>query len=262
MKSLSFLIITTNNLPEAYFAADFLTGKKQRIGIVNITGRSLSRKLFLLNRIQKRHGLPYVLDLILGKLLRTYYQSSAVVPFPHISAAYRDAIRKNHLYHECRNPHSRESLEFVKKFSPDYIVIAGAPVLQRSLFGLAKYGALNRHLGLSPKYRGSDCTLWALHLNDLQNIGFTVHWVSEKVDGGNILMQKKVTADKGLDFSHFIAGVQLKASQGLIRVLDDIISGNRLTETIQEKGGNHYPPAGLLVLRGAYRNYQNFLRKQ
>jgi hypothetical protein len=49
--------------------------------------------------------------------------------------------------------------------------------------------ALNLHWGLSPHYRGTRCTEWALLHWDPHNIGVTVHHLSSEVDGGAIVGQ-------------------------------------------------------------------------
>jgi folate-dependent phosphoribosylglycinamide formyltransferase PurN len=259
MTNLSFLIVTTNNLPEAYYIARFLTRKKQRVAIINITGRTFLQKVKALAKINRNRGVLYVCDLALGKLLRGWYQSPGIVPFPDIGPKTIESIRGQCRYFESGDAHDERTLDFAKKADPDYLLIAGAPVLRQSLVRIARQGALNRHLGLSPRYRGSDCPMWALYENDLENMGFTIHFVNEKVDGGAVVMQKKAPLDRTKDFSRTIADIQLKASQGYIAVLQDIISGRALPRTVQEKGGNHYPPAGLTIIRGAYKNYQRFL---
>lgn len=259
MRSLSFLIVTTNNLPEAYFIARFLSRKKQRIAIINIKGRTFSQKIKALKKIKRNRGVLYVCDLVLGKLLRGWYQSPGIVPFPDIRQKTIESIRAQCRYFECSDAHDEKTKDFAKSVDPDYLLIAGAPVLRQSLVGIARYGALNRHLGLSPRYRGSDCPLWALYENNLDTVGFTIHFVDEKVDGGAIVLQKKTPVDGMKDFSGYIADIQLKGSQGYIAVLQQIISGRALPRTVQEKGGRHYPPAGLSIIRGAYKNYQRFL---
>src|SRR5215475_792806 len=55
----SFLIVTTRDLPEAYFLASALESRRQRIGVINITGRPLRTKLRVLGRLRRNRGLLY-----------------------------------------------------------------------------------------------------------------------------------------------------------------------------------------------------------
>lgn len=53
--------------------------------------------------------------------------------------------------------------------------------------------ALNLHWGLSPYYRGTYCTEWALLHGDVRNIGVTVHELTQTIDGGRIVGQRRAT---------------------------------------------------------------------
>jgi methionyl-tRNA formyltransferase len=51
--------------------------------------------------------------------------------------------------------------------------------------------ALNVHWGLSPYYRGTHCTEWALVNWDPYNIGVTLHRLSREIDGGGVVSQAR-----------------------------------------------------------------------
>jgi len=88
--------------------------------------------------------------------------------------------------------------------------------------------ALNLHWGLSPYYRGSYCTQWALVNWDPYNIGVTIHKLAKKIDGGDILAQQRAALMPG-DTAHSInmqltqLGVEL-----IIKVIDRIGTGQEL----------------------------------
>ncbi len=66
-------------------------------------------------------------------------------------------------------------------------VILGDALLRSCAVGL------NLHWGLSPHYRGTRCTEWALLHWDPYNIGVTLHHLTEDVDGGAIVGQSRAT---------------------------------------------------------------------
>lgn len=51
-------------------------------------------------------------------------------------------------------------------------------------------GILNSHPGILPKYRGSCCVEWALHNKD--EVGCTLHFMSEEIDAGPIVSVAKL----------------------------------------------------------------------
>lgn len=260
--SQSFLIVTTNDLPEAYFLARFLKDNDQDLAILNIKGRSTKSKIKVIKRLTKKRGYIYLIDHFLSRIFRRFYQSPKVVPFPEIDAGFVANFRKDALCFECANPHSRKSLEFIKSFAPDYIIVAGAPILRPSLYKLASHGAINRHLGIPPAYRGSDCPLWAMYNNEFSQIGFIIHFISKKVDGGDILLSEKVIPDGSQSFSEFLAKLNRRGSEGFVKVLEKIISGEKLSAEFQGKGGRHYPPCGISTVIRAEKNYRKMFEKR
>lgn len=79
---------------------------------------------------------------------------------------------------------------------PDILLDHGTSLVKNEIIKTAKL-ALNLHWGLSPYYRGSLCTQWALINRDPYNIGVTIHKLSDRIDGGDILAQKRAVIKAG-----------------------------------------------------------------
>jgi folate-dependent phosphoribosylglycinamide formyltransferase PurN len=258
---LSFLVVTTRNLPEAYFLVRFLLRRAQRVAVLNIKGRSLSASLRTVSRIRRRRGTAHVMDMLLARGFRHLYQSSDSLPFPEVSPGAVDAMRREVTYQDSTDPHDEPTRRFVEAFAPDYILLAGAPVLRPELYAHSKRATLNRHLGMSPDYKGSDCALWAMRNGAFDRIGFTIHLVTEKVDGGAIVLQRPVAPKPGMSFSDFLSHLSVIASEGFVEVLDKMLSGTPLEGEPQLVRGTYYPPAGLTTLRKAWHNYKRFTER-
>ena len=243
--------MTTDDLPDAYFLMDHLLARHQGVALLNVRGRPLRNRLRVLRRLQRQHGPGYLFGLALGRLLRTRYQESRHVPFPEVNQAAIARIRSIVPVHDTADAHGHDSLEFVRAQHPDYLLIAGAPVLRRELYSLARHGAFNRHLGLSPRYRGSDCPVWALAAGDADSLGYTIHRVDDRVDGCKCLRQRRVPLVPGEEFGETLARISRSGSEGFVAVLDALLEGRPLETEPQERGGRHYPPAPLGVLRRA-----------
>lgn len=255
---MTFLIITTNDLPEAYFLARHLLEKGQDVSILSVQGRTFSEKMRIIGKLRKNRGLVYILDNILLRLFRVLISGQIAEPFPELTPEVIDGIRNRIRYATVSSVHSDESYGFVRSIAPDYILIAGAPVIKPSLYGIASQGVINRHVGISPEYRGSECPLWCLSRRDFDMVGYTVHEVTERVDGGGILLQNRVPVDKGVGFLEFLASVSRKGSEGFLTVIDAIISGEKIDSVPQRKGGEHFPPACLSTFCNAYLNFTRY----
>jgi methionyl-tRNA formyltransferase len=212
-------------------------------------------RMRVVRRLWRNRGSLYIFDRVLAGLFYSCYVPSGIVPFPDIDTRAIDEIRKACICLDCDDLHGSVALQFVTDLAPDYVLIAGAPVIRPALYGLARKATLNRHLGLAPTYRGSNCPIWALARGDLQSVGYTIHLVSERVDGGGIVRRASIPMRRDVSFAEYLAEVQLEGSNGFISVLSDILDGVPLRPIAQTAGGTHFPPAGLSTLRRAYRNY-------
>lgn len=87
---------------------------------------------------------------------------------------------------------SKKSLEMISKFSPELIIsILGNQIFKKPLLDLARFGCINLHTGLLPKYRGLMPTFWAMK-NKEKFIGISVFFVDEGIDSGPIIVQQKI----------------------------------------------------------------------
>ena len=265
MLDLDFLIVTAGDLPEAYFLAACLALRTQRFAIVNVL-RPAASHLRALARLRRTRGVFYVTDLLLARLvdaplvaLYRRFAPTGVGAFPEVDAALVQRMRTEHPHLDCADPHAPEVLEFVRAFGPDYILLAGCPILKGTFYGLARRGALNRHLGVLPDLRGADCPLWAFALNRPESAGYSIHMVSERVDAGDVVLRRRVPiAEPSLQ--RYLRRLRREASHGFVEVLDDLLLGVPLPRELQHGAGWYCPPAGLVTKLRAQHNYARLLR--
>lgn len=82
--------------------------------------------------------------------------------------------------------------EEVKKLSPELIVtVAFGKILPPEILSLPPKGSINLHFSLLPSYRGPAPVFWAI-LKGEKETGVTVQQMTAEVDGGEIILQKKV----------------------------------------------------------------------
>jgi methionyl-tRNA formyltransferase len=87
---------------------------------------------------------------------------------------------------------NKKNLAKISSFSPDLLIsIGGNQIFKTPLIQLAKYGCLNLHTALLPKYRGLMPSFWVLKNNE-KYTGVSVFFVDEGIDSGPILVQEKV----------------------------------------------------------------------
>lgn len=93
-------------------------------------------------------------------------------------------------YTEVENINSHAVLQRISEINPDVVLVHGTSIVKNHIIECSTL-ALNLHWGLSPYYRGTHCTEWALINWDPNNIGVTIHKLTDEIDGGDILAQKR-----------------------------------------------------------------------
>ena len=90
---------------------------------------------------------------------------------------------------------NKEFFSFLKSLDLDYIiVVAYGKILPREILEIPKYGTINIHWSLLPKYRGASPIQEALKNGDKET-WLTVMLMSEGMDEGDILSQERIKVD-------------------------------------------------------------------
>lgn len=82
-------------------------------------------------------------------------------------------------------------VEDLKKYDADLYIVVAFRILPPEVFNIPQFGSFNLHGSYLPKYRGAAPIQWAL-INGETETGLTTFKLAEKVDTGNIYLQKKV----------------------------------------------------------------------
>ena len=84
----------------------------------------------------------------------------------------------------------------IKSLNPDIIcVVAYGKILPKEFLEIPKFGCVNVHPSLLPKYRGSAPIQWAI-LNGDKKTGVTTMYMNEKMDSGDIILQTEVDIEE------------------------------------------------------------------
>ena len=85
-----------------------------------------------------------------------------------------------------------ENVEYLKKYDADIMVVAAfGQILPKSILDMPKYGCINVHASLLPKYRGAAPIQWAV-INGDPITGVTIQQMDIGVDTGDIILTKEL----------------------------------------------------------------------
>lgn len=165
------------------------------VGIVRsdclIYGRSLTGGLRYLLR---RTGLRFV-----GRKALEFFQFRATAitlrligRSPKVPSLREMEARYNIPVVGSKDVNSTDTLSTIKSWQPDLIIsVYLNQLIKRDLIQMAPAGCLNIHPALLPRNRGLFPYFWVFANGD-QETGVTLHWVDEKFDTGDILLQEAI----------------------------------------------------------------------
>lgn len=102
------------------------------------------------------------------------------------------AIEKNIEVYQPKRIKTPDAIEYIKSFEPDVIVVvAYGQILSKEILEIPKFGAINVHGSLLPKYRGAAPIHWAI-INGEEKTGVTTMYMSEGLDTGDMILKKEI----------------------------------------------------------------------
>ena len=132
-----------------------------------------------------------------------------------------------------------EFINALTALSPDLFVVVAFRILPREVFTIPKSGSFNLHASLLPRYRGAAPIQWAI-INGETETGVTTFALEDKVDTGNIFIQKKLTI---LDEDNFGTVHDKLSVLGAETVLETIHLINSNNFTLQNQDDSLASPA-------------------
>ena len=96
------------------------------------------------------------------------------------------------IYQPLQIKNNKEFIEEMKKLNPDVIcVVAYGTILPKSILEIPKFGCINVHASLLPKYRGAAPIQWAV-LNGDKTTGVTTMYMDKGMDTGDIILKQEI----------------------------------------------------------------------
>lgn len=112
-----------------------------------------------------------------------------------------------------------------EEIQPDLIIsIAASQVFKSEILALPPKGCINIHSAPLPRYRGMFPSFWALY-NDEAETAVTVHYMTSKLDDGDIIRQEPVVIPPGISLEGLIRTSKRAGVEVLLKALADIEAG-------------------------------------
>lgn len=127
----------------------------------------------------------------------------------------------------------KEFVEVLEGYKPDVIVVvAFGQIIPESILNIPKYGCINVHGSLLPKYRGAAPIQWAM-LDGEKETGITTMLMDKGLDTGDMLIKRVVRIEEDETSGTLFEKLMKLGAEALT----DTLSGLEKGELIPEKQG-------------------------
>jgi methionyl-tRNA formyltransferase len=153
----------------------------------------------------------------------------------------KDVCRKNKIPFEIVSKiNCEEYINKIKKLAPDLIVSFSCPiVIKEPLLSLPKFGIINVHGSFLPYYRGLLPSFWVLYKNEKET-GASVHYMSDKIDDGDILVQSKVNIEDCHSMFEVMNRTKKLGGELILKAVQNIQSGTVTTIKNEPLKGSYF----------------------
>ncbi len=134
-----------------------------------------------------------------------------------------------------------EAYNILKDLNPDIIVVvAYGKILPKRILDLPKYGCINGHASVLPKYRGSSPIQWCIVCGEKET-GVTVQLMDEGIDTGDIIEIQKTQIDDNENADELYEKLKDIAASLICKTLVKIENGTAVYIKQNESEATHAP---------------------
>lgn len=112
----------------------------------------------------------------------------------------------DHKEYASREDYDQALVKLIEEYNPDLVVLCGFMRILTPVF-TTKVKAINLHPSLLPAFKGARAIERSFE-SDETICGVSVHWVSDELDGGAIILQKSFTKNPSDTLEDFSAKIR------------------------------------------------------
>ncbi len=194
-------------------------------------------------------GTPDIAKFALEQISKTEHQIIAVYSQPARKAGRNKQLQKSptiikaeKLGLEIFTPQNFKQKEDIEQFislNADLaIIVAYGLILPKEILDAPKFGCLNLHASLLPRWRGAAPIQRAIMAGDKKS-GVTIMKMNEGLDSGPIGLSKKIKIKKNMNAGDLHEKMKIKGTKLIIKALEKL-TNNQLNFVEQKKEGVTY----------------------
>ena len=154
--------------------------------------------------------------------------------FPDVK---KTGIELNIPVFQPKNLKDDKFVEKLKKFNADIFLVIAFRKLPKKVWQIPKKGTINLHTSFLPDYRGAGPINWVL-INGEKHTGISSFFINDKIDQGDIILQKKISIDKNMTAAQ-LHNQMISDSIEITNKTIELIKNNTVKIKIQNQTETH-----------------------
>jgi phosphoribosylglycinamide formyltransferase 1 len=112
----------------------------------------------------------------------------------------------DHTLYDSREAYDTALVQTIQEYDPDLVVLCGFMRILTPVF-TTQIRSINLHPSLLPAFKGARA-IERSYESDEKVCGASVHWVTDELDGGEIILQKSFTKNSSDNLEEFTAKIR------------------------------------------------------
>ena len=151
------------------------------------------------------------------------------------------ALKHNLTVYQPDSMRGEEAMDVIRRIDPDAIIVAAyGKIFPKEVLDYPKYGCINVHGSLLPKYRGAAPIQWAV-INGEKETGVTIMQMNEGIDTGDILLRRAIPVDIDDTAESMFDKLSSLGGETLVEALEMLERGELTAEKQDESLSSHAP---------------------
>ena len=143
-------------------------------------------------------------------------------------------------YYEVAQIEDREFYALLDVYQPDFLAsVSFTQIIGKNIRDRFPMGCVNLHNGPLPRYRGLLPTFWVLRNGETKTAA-TVHDLDEKLDDGDILVQREISIDKEDTWDSLMRKTKAASAHALLESVQQIKAGTVNRKSNPEEDATYY----------------------
>lgn len=188
-------------------------------------------------------GNPYFAISPLKKIIDSSYDLAAVISNPPKAMGRKKVLKhtdvgqfaldNNIKLIELGSFDDQEVYRQIVSLNLDLFIVVAYRILPTKYLKIPKFGAINIHASLLPKYRGAAPIQWAL-INGDSSTGVSIFQIEKRVDAGKIIFQEAIKIEKEDNLETLSTKLSKLGGTALIKSLE-LLNKDKTNLIIQDK---------------------------